>query len=384
MKDKGLKQLTLKNVIFIITYTILLVLCVMRLDVVGDIVAKLFSLFTPFIIAFAMAFIFHIPMRFFIKRLPSEITKGRKRISVVLSLVCIFVVLMFIVNMVAPTFGSSIQLLIKEFPIYMEETIELAQSYMKEWGVDKDVLNLLSEYGSQIEETIMNVAGYILPNVISFTKSIFSMITSFVMAIVIAVYFIISKDTLVGQAKKTLYAFLPEKQYAWLVKTIKLTHITFVNFFSGQLVEAIIIGVLCYIGCIILNIEYAPILSVIIGCTNVIPIFGPIIGALFCGVLLLFVNPMNAIIFTIFGICLQQFESNIIYPRVVGSSVGLSGLWTLMAVSIGGGLFGIIGMVLGLPTFAVIYKLLSEEINKRYNSKQNKKVVLTHETVGSE
>lgn len=384
MKDKGLKQLTLKNILFIITYTILLILCIIRLESVGKIVTTILGLLTPFIIAFGLAFIFNIPMRFFMKKLPQEIQKGRKLISVSLSLIGIIVVLVFIVSMVAPTLVQSIKTLIEEFPYYVEMTLETMEVYLKEWGVDQEVLNRLIEYGDQIEQTILNVASYILPNVISFTKSVFSTITTFVMAIVIAVYFIISKDTLKGQVKKTLYALLPNTQYGYVTRTIHLANKTFTNFFSGQLVEAIIIGVLCYIGCIILRIEYAPILSVIIGCTNIIPIFGPIIGAIFSGLLLLFVNPLNAVIFTIFGIALQQFESNIIYPRVVGSSVGLSGLWTLMAVSVGGGLFGVMGMILGLPTFAVMYRLLSEYINARYQTKKGKETKVSHEAVDTE
>ena len=144
----------------------------------------------------------------------------------------------------------------------------------------------------------------------------------------------------------------------------------FPAFITGQLVEAVIIGVLCYIGCLVLGFPYAPILGVIIGCTNIIPIFGAIFGVVLCALLVAFVNPLQGVFFVIFGICLQQFESNLIYPRVVGTSVGLSGLWVLFAITVGGGLFGFAGMLLGLPTFSVIYSLLREEMNRRVRLKR--------------
>lgn len=136
--------------------------------------------------------------------------------------------------------------------------------------------------------------------------------------------------------------------------------------------ESVIIGVLCYIGCIILDIPYASIAAVVIGFTNIIPYFGPIIGAVISSVLIIFVSPIKAVIFLIFSTLLQQFESNLIYPHVVGSSVGLSALWVLFAVSAGGGLFGIPGMVFGLPTFSVIYELMRRWTNQRLKEKNTK------------
>ena len=152
-----------------------------------------------------------------------------------------------------------------------------------------------------------------------------------------------------------------------------MTGTTFQNFLAGQLTESVIIGVLCYIGCMILGIPYASIAAIVIGFTNIIPYFGPIIGAVISSVLIVFVSPVKALIFLVFSTLLQQFESNLIYPHVVGSSVGLSALWVLFAVSVGGGMFGIPGMVFGLPTFSVIYELLRRWTNERLKRKQQMK-----------
>lgn len=185
-----------------------------------------------------------------------------------------------------------------------------------------------------------------------------------------AIYMLFSKDKLMRQVKRVGKAFLTEKQFYHATDVAQLTSSTFENFLAGQLTESVIIGVLCYIGCILLDIPYASIAAVVIGFTNIIPYFGPIIGAFISSVLIVFVSPMKAVIFLIFSTLLQQFESNLIYPHVVGNSVGLSALWVLFAVSAGGGLFGIPGMIFGLPTFSVIYELLRRWTNHRLNQKK--------------
>ena len=192
------------------------------------------------------------------------------------------------------------------------------------------------------------------------------------MGFVMAVYMLLSKDKLLRQVKKVGHAFLNDQKFNQASEVLRLTSSTFENFLAGQLTESVIIGVLCYIGCIILDIPYASIAAVVIGFTNIIPYFGPIIGAVISSVLIIFVSPIKAVIFLIFSTLLQQFESNLIYPHVVGSSVGLSALWVLFAVSAGGGLFGIPGMVFGLPTFSVIYELMRRWTNQRLKEKNTK------------
>lgn len=369
-KDKLLSQLTFKNILWMITYIFLLLLIVVKWDFFTGLLSSIFSLFIPFIIAFVFAFIFNIPMRFFMKKLPTKIKKARKAISVCLSLVCVLGILTFVFISVVPQIADSIKQLINEFPQYVKTTENLVNHLIEQWGIDDSFLDLFKDYSSEIEKGVINMASTLAPRIFDITKGMVSTLTNILLAIVIAVYFIISKDTLIKQSKRALYAFLPESKYNYLVKVAKLSNKTFTGFVSGQLVEAIIIGILCYIGASLLKIEFAPILAVVIGCTNVIPIFGPIIGTGICALLLLFVNPLNAVIFTIFGIILQQFESNLIYPRVVGTSVGLSGLWVLLAVSVGGGLFGIVGMVFGLPVFAIIYRLFAEEVHRRIQKKE--------------
>lgn len=370
-KDKLLSQLTYKNILWIITYTILLILALLYIKSIISGVKMIFSLLKPFMIGFALAYMFSIPMRYFQKKIPDK-WKNKEMLSAILSFLCVVLVLTFVISVVVPQLRDSIMTLIEEFPSYAKATEETMMHYMSEYNLDEALIEQWNVYSKQIEETVLNVAKSILPMIMGMAGSIISTVTDLVMAIVSAIYFTVTKDTLLTHVKKACYAFLPKSAYEYGGNVVRLSDKTFSNFISGQLMEALIIGVLCYIGAIVLRLEYAPILAVIIGCTNIIPIFGPIIGTIICSVLLLFVSPMQAIIFVIFGILLQQFESNLIYPKVVGSSVGLSGIWVLLAVSVGGGLFGALGMILGLPVVAIVYRLFADEVHRRIKLKEEK------------
>lgn len=369
-KDRKLSTITLKNAILLITYTVILIIGAIEYQKLWGMITYVMQLIKPFIYGFAIAYVFHLPMQFFLRKIPTSITKGRKLIAAICALFVVILVFTFIFQIVVPQVIDNIMSFVNAFPAYIEESQALFTHYMEVWQISEEAMAQIAQYSSQIQDTLLNVLTSLVPTLISATKGITSSITNIFMAVVIAVYLLVSKEKLISQSKRFLFAFASERVNGYLTHVAQIANKIFANFISGQMVEAIIIGVLCYIGCLILNIPYAPIVAVVIGCTNIIPIFGPIIGTGICGFLILFVSPLQAVIFVIFGICLQQFESNLIYPRVVGSSVGLSGLWVLFAITVGGGLFSLIGMVLGLPTFAVFYILLKEEMNRRTALKQ--------------
>ncbi|MEG1732467.1 MAG: AI-2E family transporter, partial [Longicatena sp.] len=278
----------------------------------------------------------------------------------------------FIFRIVVPQVVDSISMLIASIPGYFSSIQKTMEQMILDKDIPQEVFEQIGAYSQQIQETLLNILKHGLPEIYSLATGFASSIANIFLALVIAVYLTVSKNKLMEQLKRFFYAFTSEKVNTYAIKVVRLTNKTFSAFITGQLIEAIIIGVLCYIGCLILRFPYAPILSVIIGCTNVIPIFGAICGVGICALLVAFVSPLQGIFFVIFGICLQQFECNLIYPRVVGTSVGLSGLWVLFAITIGGGLFGFVGMLLGLPTFSVIYFLLRDEMNRRIDEKKHK------------
>jgi len=296
--------------------------------------------------------------------------KGKRAVAALLSLIIIIGVITFIFWIVMPQVIHSVTTLANALPGYLEEVQKNIQTAIENKQIPEEVLKQIETYAMDIQKMAVNIVKNGLPHLIDMASGFASSIANIFMALVIAVYLTISKNRLITQAKEFLYAFTSKRVNEYLLKVAHLTNVTFANFVTGQLVEAIIIGILCYIGCLILQFPYAPILSVIIGCTNIIPIFGAIFGVGLSALLVAFVDPLQGIFFILFGICLQQFESNLIYPRVVGNTVGLSGLWVLFAITVGGGFFGFAGMLLGLPIFSIIYALLREEMHRRSSLKR--------------
>lgn len=377
-KNKKINRLTIKNILFIITYTIALIWVMLHLQEVFDAISTVIGLLKPFIYGIMMAFVFNLPMKFFLKKLPENL-KWRKAAAAVLSLIIVITIIAFIFRIVVPQVVDSVTSLANSLPGYISSAQDMIEKAIENRDIPQEALDQLNKYSTQIQETLVNVLKNGLPHLLTFASGFANSIANIFMALVIAVYLTVSKEKLLHQAKRFLYAFLPQKANDFTLKVARLTNATFSAFITGQMVEAIIIGVLCYIGCLIFRFPYAPILGVIIGCTNIIPIFGAIFGVGVCALLVAFVNPIQGVLFVIFGICLQQFESNLIYPRVVGTSVGLSGLWVLFAITIGGGLFNLMGMLLGLPTFSVIYSLLREEMSRRVEMKKNREVLFVDE-----
>lgn len=375
-KNKKINRLTLKHILFIITYTIAMVWIIMNINTVIGYVSSVASLLQPFIFGIALAFIFNLPMKFFMRKLPDSLKRFKKSVALLLSL-CIFIfVILFIIQIVVPQLVSSVTSLLDSLPGYIDSLEKMFIKAIDNEFIPEEVAKQLTSYSSQMENMIISVVKNVLPHVISFIVGLVSSLTNIVLTLVVAVYVTVSKEKLVEQVKKFLYAFTPQHVNIYILKVGRITNTTFSAFVTGQLLEAIIIGVLCYVASLIFGFPYAPILGVIIGVTNIIPIFGAIFGTGLCAILVAFVNPIQGLLFLIFGVCLQQFESNLIYPRVVGTSIGLSGLWVLFAITIGGGLFGFFGMLLGLPTFSVFYTLLREEMNRRVKVKQEKDILL--------
>lgn len=377
MKDKKMQRITIKQTLVMITYTILLIFAFIHINEILDMLKTLLDLLKPFIYAFGIAYIFHLPTTYIKNKLPEDV-KNKNKLAGLLSIILIVSMLVFLGWIVIPTLIDSIVDLANALPKYLVDTQEYLEQLMIKYDISKEMIEQLNQYSNELQQSILNVITTMIPKLIDITKNVTSSVANVFLAIVIAVYLTFSKDKLREQSKMILYAFTNDKIYDYTLSVGNLCNKTFANFISGQLLESIIIGVLCYIGCIIFNFPYAPIVSVIIGMTNIIPYFGPFFGTGISAVLILISGqPLQALIFIIFGIVLQQFESNLIYPRVVGNSVGLSGLWVLFAITVGGGLFGIPGMILGLPTFAVIYVLFKDEVKRRIDLK---KEIKTKET----
>lgn len=364
-------DLTLKNIFIILSYTALLVLGVIYFESIFQYLGELLNIIQPFIIGFILAFIFNIPMKLFEKKLAIQNKKKRRVVSAILSVLLILLVLLLVVMVVVPQVIENVRTLIDNLPSIFAQAEKWLNYVFEEIRLSPDLLDKINEFQTRFAQTFISTLTAWAPNIASGVSHITTSVINIFMGFVMAIYMIFSKDKLIRQVKKFAHALFNDQHYQYISEVVKLTGTTFENFLAGQLTESIIIGVLCYIGCMILDIPYASIAAIVIGFTNIIPYFGPIIGAVISSVLILFVSPVKALIFLVFSTLLQQFESNLIYPHVVGNSVGLSALWVLFAVSVGGGLFGIPGMVFGLPTFSVIYELLRRWTNYRLEVKRN-------------
>lgn len=365
------RDLTLKNIFIILSYTALLVLGVIYFESIFQYLGELLNIIQPFIIGFILAFIFNIPMKFFEKKLAKQNKKKRRVVSAILSVLLILLVLLLVVMVVVPQVIENVRTLIDNLPSIFAQAEKWLNYVFEEIRLSPDLLDKINEFQTRFAQTFISTLTAWAPNIASGVSHITTSVINIFMGFVMAIYMIFSKDKLIRQVKKFAHALFNDQHYQYISEVVKLTGTTFENFLAGQLTESIIIGVLCYIGCMILDIPYASIAAIVIGFTNIIPYFGPIIGAVISSVLILFVSPVKALIFLVFSTLLQQFESNLIYPHVVGNSVGLSALWVLFAVSVGGGLFGIPGMIFGLPTFSVIYELLRRWTNYRLEVKRN-------------
>ena len=217
-------------------------------------------------------------------------------------------------------------------------------NYMEQW-LQMDVMPQINSYIASITT-----------GVISLVKTLFN----FVIGLVIAIYLLTSKETFIGQGKKIVYAVLPPKVGNHVIKTLRITHSMFGGFISGKILDSAIIGVIAYVGLLLMKMPYSLLVAVIVGVTNIVPFFGPFIGAVPGVILIALAEPIKGLYFLIFVFVLQQVDGNIIGPKILGDSTGLSSFWVVFAILVGGGLFGFMGMLLGVPTFAVIYYLIRE------------------------
>ena len=241
------------------------------------------------------------------------------------------------------------------------------------WVAEIDFTQILNSLKAELTTFVnksLNALSTIFPQLFSMTASVISIVANFFIAVIVSIYLLVSKEDLCRQVKKLTYAFLPRSWADECVEIARLSSQCFTNFVTGQLMEACILGLLCFVGMTIFRFEYAFLISMMVGVSAIIPVVGAFIGTVPGVLLLLFVEPMQAIWFVVFIVVLQQIEGNLIYPKVVGESVGLPALWVLMGIVVGGGVGGVLGMLLGVPVFTIAYKLTSQITHDRLKRKE--------------
>lgn len=270
---------------------------------------------------------------------------------------------------VIPQFIESLSTLIDAVPGYLNSFEAMLDKHLSSIELMKVIQDSVIDAWKEVLQVVGQLIGKSVTGILSVTVNITNMIFNFVVALVLAIYLLANKEKLILQSKKLLFAFLKKDVVEKILEVGRLTNVTFSSFIGGQCTEAIILGILCFIGMNIFKMPYALLISVLISVTSLIPVFGAFIGTIPAVFIILIINPIKAIWFVIFIIVLQQLEGNIIYPKVVGSSVGLSAIWVMVAITVGGSAFGLIGMLIGVPTVSVIYQLVSNATNNKLNKK---------------
>lgn len=327
------------------------------------------SVVSPFVLGSALAFIINVPMRA-IENLMKGVAniKLRRLIAIVLTFIAVLLVLTVVFLLLIPQLSETIQSMIPKLYTFVINTESIVKDFLNdnpqvmEWlAANTDFENL---NWADLAQKAISMVGNSVSTIVDSTFSAIGSITSAIMdtfiAIVFAIYCLFQKELLARQGRKLLYAFLPEKFSDGAVRVLRLTNATFSNFLSGQCVEVCILGCLFAASMAIFRMPYIPLVSVLVAVTAFIPVVGAWVGCIFGAFFILVANPLQAVWFVIMFVVLQQIENNLIYPRVVGTSIGLSGMWVLVAVAVGGELMGVAGMFLMIPVASVIYTLLRE------------------------
>ena len=333
-----------------------------------------YSIMHPLILGFVIAYVVNILMRFlerhyFPKAEKPWIDRTRRPVCLLLSYVLILLILAAVLTLVLPKVVDTIRALSAVLPEYWERISQWVEKQKGQWSfvgewVDKDALSWES-----IAESIRSSAPQSISGILTSSLSVISGLTSglfdLVVGLAFSAYLLAGKERLLAQARKLQKAFMKPRTAARLNTVLAAANESFTSFITGQCTEAVILGALCIVGMLIFGFPYATSIGIFIGVTSLIPILGAYLGAA-VGVLLIFqADPAKALLFIVFIIVLQQLEGNLIYPRVMGTSIGLPGLWVFAAVVIGGGLGGIVGMLFGVPVAATIYKLVRTAANER-------------------
>ena len=302
---------------------------------------------------------------------------GIRAVSVtVTACVSILVIYLFIYMFVSQIIPS-IQDIIENFDTYTSNGVAYVNNLFEDNPNLREFFNnAIKKYSVELEvwlnNTLLPKVSTILMSVSLSVISILGFLWDFVLGFIISIYILYSKDVFAGQAKKISYGLFAKETANGLLQDVRFVHKTFTGFLTGKVIDSFIIGIICFVGTCILRTPYAALVSVIIGVTNIIPFFGPFLGAIPCSILIFVVTPMqplNTVYFVIFIFLLQQFDGNILGPKILGDSTGLGSFWVIFAITIFGGLMGVPGMIIGVPTFAVIFAMIRRYINKRLERK---------------
>ena len=383
-----LSKMSIKKIRELIVFTALLVVALWKFDVVLGVLKTIWDIIFPFVLGGAIAFLTNVPMSFLEKKIFENVKKKNKivrklerPISLILTIVLVVGVIALVMFGVIPQLTRTMGTLVTS----INDFIPQMQSWIGDFfHNNQEIMNLVDQIEFDPDQAIKwgisllgNGAGNMMNTTMSAVGSIVSGVATFFIAFSFACYILFQKEKLHIQIRKVFFAFLPRQKADAFLKVCSLTYRTFANFLAGQCLEAVILGSMFVVTLSILRMPYALLIGVLIAFTALIPIFGAFIGCAVGSFLIFMVSPQQAILFVIVFLVLQQIEGNLIYPHVVGESVGLPSIWVLAAVTIGGNLMGIVGMLVFIPLLSVLYTIFREFVYLRLKKQNIKQVTKT-------
>ncbi len=370
---------TLRNLFFVAGGCVVLSWILMDTARVHTMLNTIWNLISPFVMGAMLAFVFNVPMRAIENQLADIRKPGlRRALAILITIFLLVMILTFVVELLVPQLQKTIESLVETIPSFAKRTVDELMGFLSEHpelnqlvqeNINKADIDLRNIDWTIFIQKVVKLIGDSVSSIIGSTfnaiGSVSSALISALVSVVFAIYCLGRKEILATQFRRMLYAILPERWGDRIVRVMRLTNVTFSNFISGQCLEACILGSLFAVSMLIFGMPYVPLVSVIIAVTALVPVVGAFVGCVLGAFFILVDNPVQAVSFVVLFLILQQLENNLIYPRVVGTSIGLPGMWVLVAVTIGGEIMGVAGMLVMIPMASVLYALMGEFTEKR-------------------
>ena len=352
------------------------------LDLLKQGLASLIRVLSPFIWGLVISYLLSPLVRFLqnkafgpllekaFSKSPEKGRKAARILAVVFAEIIMLALITGLFFLIIPQLYSSIETIVINSPTYIESLTNWVNKMLTDFPEVRDyVVDMLGDVNtdlvSWLQTTILPRLGSLLSTVGTGVRYVVTGVYNLVIGIIVSVYLLSNREAFIASAKRILYSILSVDTAKRFLNVLRFADRTFIGFINGKLLDSAIIGLICYIGCSILQMPYALLVSVMIGITNIIPFFGPLIGAVPSALIILMVDPVKCLVFVIFVILLQQLDGNIIGPKILGNSVGINGFWVMFSIIIGAGFFGFWGMVLGVPVFVVIYTIIKESVRRK-------------------
>lgn len=338
-------------------------------------ISGVISTLQPFIIGGVIAYLLNFILVFIEEKILSNDKldklkpKSKRAIGILLTYIVAFILLALFIQFVLPQLAESILGLVNDIPTYVTDLSNILTTYTKDLNLDKEYLDIAVTKFNDFISYFISIAAGIFPVIGQTLGIVASSVWNIVLGVIVSIYLLIDKERFCALGRKVVCAIFNEKHATRILQLVDRSNTTFGKFISGKIIDSVIIGILTFIVLTIFKMQYVLLISVIIGITNIIPFFGPFIGAIPSTIIILFVSPVQALWFILIIIVIQQIDGNIIGPKILGDSIGISAFWILFSLLIGGRLLGLVGMIIGVPLFAIIYSIIKEVVEAKLDKK---------------